>query len=59
MAKHLTKPICFFVSGDMSEQLQQVARSREVSVSQLIRSLIRDFLRLDRQEGSANGSKES
>lgn len=50
MTRNQNKPICFFVPADMYTNIRQVAMGREVSVSQLLRTLLRDFLRSDKPE---------
>lgn len=44
MTKQLKKVICFFAPNEMREQLHQVASDREVPLSQLLRTLVKEFL---------------
>ena len=45
MSKRLTKEISFFMTEGMYQELRQSSEKREISVSQLLRGLIREFLR--------------
>ena len=44
MARRLTQAMSFFMTTTMFEEIQKVSEEREVSASQLLRSLIKDFL---------------
>ena len=44
MSKRLTKEISFFMTEGMYQELRQSSEKREISVSQLLRILIREFL---------------
>jgi molybdopterin-guanine dinucleotide biosynthesis protein A len=50
MTANRKHPICFFATADMYNKVQQIAKYREVSLSHLLRELVRDFLRSDKQE---------
>ena len=52
MARRLTQAISFFMTTAMFEEIQKASQEREVSTSQLLRSLIKDFLR-------SEGNKEN
>lgn len=45
MKKKLGKGMIFSTSPEMYEQLQEASEKREVPISQLLRSLVRDFLK--------------
>ena len=45
MQKKLTKGISCFVTGDMFDAIHRSSEEREISISSLLRSLIRDFLK--------------
>jgi hypothetical protein len=45
MKKKLGKGMSFSTSPEMYEQLQEASEKREVPISQLLRSLVRDFLK--------------
>jgi len=47
MSKRLTKEISFFMTEGMYQELRQSSEKREISVSQLLRTLVREFLRSD------------
>lgn len=44
MKKELKKVICFFTDGQTFEELHQESSNRDISLSQLLRSLVRKFL---------------
>ena len=63
MAKRLTQGISFFTTDEMFEKVRQSSEQREISVSQLIRGLIRDFLRSEdtpgvKEVGGASDGKQ-
>ena len=45
MAKRLTQGISFFTTDEMYEKIRQSSEKREISVSSLLRSLIKEFLK--------------
>jgi molybdopterin-guanine dinucleotide biosynthesis protein A len=45
MTENRKHPICFFTTADMYNKVQRIAKYREVSLSHLLRELIRDFLK--------------
>ena len=45
MSKRLTQGISFFMTEEMYQGLRQSSEKREISVSQLLRTLIREYLR--------------
>ena len=45
MTKRLTQGISFFMTEEMYQEIRQSSEKREISVSQLLRTLIREFLR--------------
>lgn len=50
MTQKLTEPICFLTTRPMYEKIQKASEKREISVSYLLRSLIRDFLQSEGTE---------
>jgi len=50
MQKKLTKGISCFVTGDMFEAIHKSSERREISVSSLLRSLIKEFLKSENFE---------
>jgi len=50
MQKKLNKGISCFVTGDMFDAIHRSSEKREISVSSLLRSLIRDFLKSENTE---------
>lgn len=50
MQKRLTKGISCFVTGDMFEAIHRSSEKREISVSSLLRSLIKNFLKSEKIE---------
>ena len=54
-------PICFFATADMYNKIQRIAKYKEVSLSHLLRELIRDFLNSQNRqeiEGGPNSLKD-
>ena len=50
MGKRLTQGISLFLTKEMSDQLHEVSVKKEMSMSQLLRSLVREYL-LNQQHG--------
>jgi molybdopterin-guanine dinucleotide biosynthesis protein A len=50
-------PICFFATAAMYNQIQRIAKTREVSLSHLLRELIREFLKLQDCQKIVDGQK--
>ena len=55
MKKELKKVICFFTDSQTFEELHQHSDNRDISLSQLLRSLVRKFLA---SEGSRKSEHE-
>ena len=55
MQKKLTKGISCFVTGDMFDAIHRSSEEREISISSLLRSLIRDFLKSENIEEIKTG----
>lgn len=51
MTKNLTRVVSFLTTIEMYEQLHEVSKKRDASVSQLIRALIREFLQSENKKG--------
>ena len=57
MTENPKHPICFFATADMFNKVQRIAKYREVSLSHLLRELIRDFLKSQSRQEVAGGQK--
>lgn len=56
MTKKLTQGVSFLASNEMHDQLRKISEQRDIKISQLLRTLVRDFLRSESsKETKSNG----
>lgn len=45
MTENLTKRVCFLMTPSMYEEIRKASERRDLKISQLLRQVIKDFLR--------------